>query len=314
MKLSIVIPVYNEVENIQPLCKELRTVLKQSKLDSYEVIFVDDGSTDGTLQTIQKLAGSDAKIKYLSFSRNFGQQAALRAGMAYSQGEAVITMDADLQHPPDLIPQLLEHWAGGKDIVITHRRDTRDTGVFKRLSSALFYRFSNFLMGMDLEYGTADFRLLDRRVISAINKIKERRLFMRAFVKWAGFQAASVEYVPPKRHAGRTKYTFAKMNQLALDGITQFSIRPLRLVTILGIITMVIAFAYGGYALWVHFIGRQTVAGWTSLAIVLTLFFGIQFLVLGIIGEYLGRTFLLSKDWPDYIIRESNIEVDDPTT
>jgi dolichol-phosphate mannosyltransferase len=309
--VSVVVPAYNEDSNLSELCKQITTALAKAKVTAYELLVVNDGSTDDTLPELQRLAKADRHINYISFSRNFGHQAALRAGLAHSHGDAVITMDADLQHPPQLLPELIERWRSGYDIVYTKRQDTADTSVWKRLSSYLFYKLSNFLMGIDLEYGTADFRLLDRRVVKVVNAIQERRLFMRAFIKWAGFRSVSIDYTPAPRFHGSSKYSFSKMQRMALDGITQFSIRPLRLVTLLGAITIGGAFLYAGYVAWVYFGAHRAVAGWSSLMIVVILLFGIQFLVLGIMGEYLGRTFLLAKDWPDYIIDESRSKTDD---
>jgi glycosyltransferase involved in cell wall biosynthesis len=308
MKLSVVVPAFNEEGNLEELCRQVENNLSKAEITQFEILFVNDGSSDGTLAEIKRLAKDDEHIKYVSFSRNFGHQSALRAGLEQSDGDAVISMDADLQHPPELLPKMIQQWIAGNDIVYTLRKDTNETGLVKRVFSTMFYKISNVLMGIELEAGAADFRLLDRRVVTIVNAIPERRLFLRAFIKWAGFRQTSIEYVPAARHSGHSKYSPIKLMRLALDGITQFSIRPLRLITLLGLVTIMVSVVYGCYVAWVHFTTHQIVPGWASLMIVVIVLFGVQFIVLGTMGEYMGRTFLLAKNWPDYIVDETNCE------
>jgi glycosyltransferase involved in cell wall biosynthesis len=308
MKFSVVVPAFNEEGNLEELCRQVEKNLIKAEITHFEILFVNDGSSDGTMAEIKRLAKNDDHIKYVSFSRNFGHQSALRAGLDQSDGDAVISMDADLQHPPELLPEMIQKWRAGNDIVYTLRKDTKETSLVKRLFSSMFYKISNVMMGIELEAGAADFRLLDRRVVAIVNAIPERRLFLRAFIKWAGFRQTSIEYVPAARHSGQSKYSPIKLMRLALDGITQFSIRPLRLITLLGLVTIMISVIYGGYVAWVHFTTHQTVPGWASLMIVVIILFGVQFIVLGTMGEYMGRTFLLAKNWPDYIVDETNCE------
>lgn len=305
-KVSIVLPCFNEQGNIQVITERLTKVLEP--YTDYELIFVDDGSTDNSLPVIKELATTYKKIKYLSFSRNFGHQNALKAGIDYSDGDCVISMDTDLQHPPELIPSMIEKWQEGYDIVYTIRKDTGKSPVFKRLTSGLFYQLLNKISNLEITPGTADFRLMDKQVVDIFKKFNESFLFIRGIVAWMGFNQYGIEYTPASRYSGQTKYSFKSMVFLALEGITSFSVRPLHLATILGLILAGLSIIYGIYAVWLAIFTHRTISGWASV-IVSVLFIGsVQLIILGIIGEYLGKLFIASKRRPNYIVKEKKCE------
>lgn len=303
-KISIVIPCFNEQGNIKVIADQLTTILEQ--YDDYELIFVDDGSIDATLSLIKDLVLQNKRIKYLSLSRNFGQQNALKAGIDYSTGDCLISLDADLQHPPELINTLIQKWQEGYDIVYTIRKDTQIIPLRKRIADIMFYKFMKMISDVDIPIGTADFRLMDSKVIAILKNINEPFLFIRGIIAWVGFKQYAVEYIPKQRFSGATKYTFRNMLRLAISGITAFSIRPLHLATFLGLFLAFICALYALYAIYMVFFSHQTVLGWASV-IVSVLFIGsIQLIILGIIGEYLGKLFIESKKRPNYIIKENN--------
>ena len=303
-KISFVIPVYNEEANIPILYRELTTALAEVPY-SVEFIFVDDGSTDESLILIKQLAKSDSRLFYVELSRNFGHQYALKAGLDLSSGDAVITMDCDMQHPPEIIIELLSKWNEGFDVVYTRRSDDENMSWFKRTSSVMFYQLLNWLSELKLEKGTADFRLVSRNVLNAFRSIKESELFLRGLVKWAGFRQIAVDYKPSQRYAGESKYSFKKMLSFAFRGITSFSVKPLKLVAFVGLFMFIISLILIPYALISYFLG-QTVSGWTSLIISIIFFGSLQLLMLGIIGLYLSKIAIQSKQRPLYFIRETN--------
>ena len=300
-KLSIVAPVYNEEESLPAFLAELRKHLSGC---DYEIILVDDGSTDGSADVMRQ----QPDVKYISFSRNFGHQSALRAGLDHAQGDAVVTLDSDLQHPPSLIPELVRRWEDeGYQIIYTRRQDGATIPLKKRLTASIYYWLLRNLSGLDVDYGSADFRLLDRRVVTVIRN-GEPDLFLRGFIAWAGYRTAAVDYVPEERFAGRSKYSMRMMLALALQGITQYSVKPLRLASWLGFLVAIFGCFYALYALWERFFGTQIVTGWASILIAVLVLGGVQLLVLGIIGEYLGRTFIQTKNRPQYLISDTNIQ------
>ncbi len=304
--LSIVIPFYNETENIIALYESLMEALCDY---NYEVVFVDDGSTDTTLNKIKEIHTQNPYIKYISFSRNFGHQNALKAGLDSAKGDCVISMDADLQHPPELIKKLVSKWQEGFDVVYTIRKDNKKTGFLKKLTSALFYRLIKSFSNTKIHKGAADFRLLDKRVIEEIKAIKENYLFIRGLISWMGFEQTQVEYLSQERFAGKTKYNFRKMWKFAFSGITSFSTKPLQISTIIGFVIAFAAFIYGIYAIIASlFTDINIETGWTSLVVSVLFIGGLQLIMIGIIGEYLGKMFIENKRRPNYIIKESNIE------
>jgi dolichol-phosphate mannosyltransferase len=300
--ISIVVPTYNEEGNIAVLYAELATTLKN---ENFEIIYVNDGSSDASLVNIKELVQLHNNVRYISFSRNFGHQAALRAGLRAAKGQAVISMDADLQHPPKLLPVLLEKWREGYQVVYTIRKDTNDTGFFKRATSSFFYKVLNFLSGLHMEEGAADFRLLDRQIVSLVNDQTEADIFLRGYISWLGFRQVGIDYEPAKRFSGKSKYSLKRLLSLAGKGVTQFSIKPLRLAHVMAFAAFVISFIYLVYAAIVAFTGHG-VPGWLSLVVLFVFMQGVQFLLLGLIGEYLGRTFMQTKNRPEFIIAETN--------
>lgn len=307
-KISIIIPAYNEEGNISLLAKRLTTVSNElSEKYFFEVVFVNDGSTDGTEKVLIQTASAGEIFKYISFSRNFGHQSAIKAGLDHASGDCAITMDADLQHPPELIPEMISKWEDGWEIVYTSRVDNLNNGWFKVITSKLFYALISTISDIKIEKGAADFRLVDRIVINTLTNLDETDFFWRGLIAWVGFKQFKLEYEPQKRYAGQSKYTIKKMAQFAIKGITSFSIKPLRLSLYLGFLVSTLSFSYATYAIFIYFFNNQVVSGWTSLLICTLLIGGIQLIILGIIGEYLGKLFIQSKKRPHYIIRKSNI-------
>lgn len=302
--ISIVVPTYNEEGNVERLFNEVKKELKDIP---FEVIFVNDGSRDNSLKVLKKMAIEQPQAHYIAFSRNFGHQSALRAGLAYARGEAVISMDADLQHPPQLLPKLIEKWHDGYEVVYTVRKDTRETGFFKRFTAKLFYLFMNFLSGLKIEEGAADFRLLDRKVVDVINAQNEPDLFLRGYIQWLGFDQIGIPYQPAKRFSGRSTYTFKKMISLAGKGVTGYSIKPLRLAFFLAGLMVAACIAIAIYAIWMAATGT-TVPGWASMVFIFAFVQAFQFLLLGVIGEYLGRTFMQAKHRPEYIVGDTDLQ------
>lgn len=303
---SIVVPLFNEEECVGELITRLTEVMSEH---DYEIILVNDGSTDGTLGAIQEHALQDSRIKFLSFSRNFGHQMALSAGIDHARGDAVITLDGDLQHPPELIPTLIERWRAGTDVVSTVRVSNRGHRL-KELISSVFYWTLRKLSGVDISAGSADFRLLDRAAADAIRSCNEHFIFIRGLVPWLGFSRESIPYEAAARYGGSSKYLTARMAGFALDGIFSFSVVPLRVISLLGLLTIILGAVYGTYSLLVRIFTNQAVSGWTSLVIVILVFSGTQLLSLGILSEYVGRIYEEVKHRPRYIVsqRSSGLE------
>jgi polyisoprenyl-phosphate glycosyltransferase len=301
--VSIVIPVFNEATNIPAVYQGVVSALEP--VTPFEILFIDDGSTDSSFEILQSLHSKDSRVKVVSFSRNFGHQRAVTAGMDYAQGAAVVVMDADLQHPPELLPSLIARWKEGWDIVYTVRRSTEDAGWFKRFTSACYYRLFHVFTGIVLPANTPDFRLMDRKVVEAFAHIRERARFMRGLTQWVGYRATSIVYDSPARRAGKTKYTFTRMLTLALDGFISFSQIPLHFAIYAGFGLSVFGFLYMVYALYARFVSHAAVSGWTSLIMLIALIGGIQLCILGIIGIYIGRMFEEIKQRPLYLVRET---------
>jgi dolichol-phosphate mannosyltransferase len=272
----------------------------------YRILFIDDGSTDQTLPVLKAEAATNNHIRFISLSRNFGHQNALKAGLDFADGDCVIMMDADLQHPPDLIPILLEKWEGGDDIVYTIRKEQTDLSLLKRKTSAIFYNIINNMSDIELEQGTADFRLMDRKVVDAFKQIREHDLFIRGLVKWMGFSQSGIAYYPAARLSGESKYTIKKMVRFALQGITSFSTKPLYMAAYLGFSFAFLSVLYIPYIVYSFYQGH-TVSGWASILAAIAFFGGLQLMILGIIGLYLGKLFMQSKSRPHYIIKETSL-------
>lgn len=303
-EISIVIPLYNEKDNIPVLYQELIQVIHNLNL-SYQIIFVDDGSKDNSWEIINGLHAADAHVKGISFSRNFGHQSALRAGITFAEGDCIISMDADMQHPPALIKDMVEKWKEGYQIVYTQREKDTDLPLIKRITSTLFYKIINYLSDVHIEDGTADFRLIDRKIADLLKGSEEINIFFRGYISWIGFNQYKLVYTPAKRFAGTTKYNPRKMFNLAMNGITSFSVKPLRFSIIVGITVSLVAFIYALYAVLITVFTEKTIPGWSSILVSVLFLGGIQLIVLGIIGEYLGKLFIQSKHRPDYIINQT---------
>lgn len=309
--ISIVVPAFNEDENLPVLVQRLMDVM--APYGDYEILIVDDGSTDQTRHVLRQLSLTYPMVRFLSFSRNFGHQTALRAGYDHARGQAVISMDADLQHPPELIPLLLSKWQEGYDVVYTVRKPDANLSWFKRATSKNFYQLLRATSELELEDGAADFRLLDRKVVDALKQFKENDLFLRGVISWVGFRQCRVLYEPAARYAGRTKYSLKKMMKLAAMGITSFSTKPLYLSVGLGFLMSAFALLFGAEVLYEKLFTDATVSGWTSIILLMVLIGGMQFIVIGIIGVYLGKTFTEVKQRPAYIIGDTS-EIDETVT
>ncbi len=304
--VSIVLPAFNESENIVRVCSEIDNVFKKLPY-SHEIILVADGCTDNTMETIQELIPNNEHIFFIEFSRNFGHQLALKAGLDHAKGDCVVSMDCDLQHPPELLPELLRKWEEGFEIVYTVRLEDKRLPLAKRISSNLFYKTLNSLSDVELESGSADFRLLDKKVVSVIRNFNENEPFLRGLFKWIGFTQTSVEYTPNSRHFGESKYSVKKMIKFALQGVTSFSIKPLYAATYIGFALSFLSILYIPYVLYAFFTGEE-VSGWASIIITIVFFGGLQLIILGIIGIYIGKMFMQVKNRPNYIIRSTNIK------
>lgn len=302
-ELSIIVPVYNEAGNLPQLTRELEEVVVSLDM-TWEVLFVDDGSTDNSWETIEALHQQNQSVKGLRLSRNFGHQYALLAGLANGTGKALITMDGDLQHPVAMIPELVSEWRHGNLVVHTRRIDPPSLSFFKKLTSRLFYKIFSYLSGVKIESGMADFRLLDRRVVKDILEFKEDGLFFRGIAQWVGYRSATLPYTSNERFSGTSKYSIKKMTRLAWNGITSFSIVPLRLGIFLGFVTSLIAFAEIIYAIAVKVFTDSAVPGWASAISILSFLFGVLFILLGIVGEYIGRILVEVRQRPRYLVAD----------
>ena len=303
-KIDIVVPCYNESENIHVLYNAIKDVFTE-ELASYEfrLIFVNDGSSDQSLLVLQQLSKEDSRVKYLSFSRNFGHQLAVKAGLDYADAPAVISMDGDMQHPPTLIPTLVHKWEEGVQVVATLRTYPAEISKKKRKSSQQFYKLLNLLSDIEIKEGSADFRLLDQSVVEVIRQMKENEPFLRGIVPWVGFNQVYVPYTAQARYSGETKYTLKKMFQLALSGGTSFSVKPLYFAVFLGFFFSLLSVLYVPYVIY-SFLNGSEISGWASLIMTIVFFGGLQLIILGIIGVYIGKIFKQTKERPAYIIQE----------
>lgn len=302
-KVSVVIPMYNEEEVANKSYTKIKDILENLKQYEYEIIFVNDGSKDSTLSILQKIAKENEKVKVLSFSRNFGHQAAVTAGLQYVTGDAIVIMDADLQDPPELIPDMLKLWEEGNEVIYGKRKSREGESAFKLFTAKMFYKTLNALSDVEIPKDTGDFRLVDRKVVDTVNSLPEHNKFLRGLFSWVGYKQAPFEYERKERFAGETKYPLRKMLKLASDGIISFSTKPLKLVGALGMISIVISVILLIYAL-VSFAchSPNLSAGWTSIMVAVTFFAGIQLMSIWIIAEYVGRIYDECKQRPQYIV------------
>lgn len=304
--LSIIIPIYNEAGNIQILFERLSQVIRGMKQDA-EYVFVNDGSRDNSMEIIKTLAQSNPDVRYLDFSRNFGHQVAVAAGLDYCTGECAIIIDADLQDPPELIPELYKKWKDGFEVVYAKRRSREGESFLKKFTAKLFYRTLKRITSIHIPVDTGDFRIIDRKVINVLRKMPEQQKFLRGQISWIGFRQTYIEYDRDERHAGKSGYTYKKMLRFALDGITSFSNLPLRFATITGFVVSGIAFVLILYALYERLVTKNYVPGWASLMLAVLFIGGVQLISIGIIGEYISRMSSNIRNRPLYILRETNL-------
>ncbi len=301
--LSVIVPVYNEEKNIDPFLNRLLEVIKKYQ---YEIIFINDGSTDRTEAIIKGYCQKNKNIKLISFTRNFGHQMALSAGYKFSKGEGVVSIDADLQDPPELIDEMIEKWLMGKKIVYAKRQERQGESFFKLATAKFFYKIINFLSDVPIPQEVGDFRLLDKEVVDYLNNLKEKPEFLRGLVAWPGFETDYIYFKRDKRFFGKTHYSLSKMINLALNGITSFSIKPLRLSTYFGFLVSLSAVLIVVFKSVQHFVFHQGdwLPGWASLFFSIVFLGGVQLIMIGIIGEYLGKIFKEIQNRPNFLIKE----------
>ena len=304
-KLSVIVPMYCEEAVIGECYKRLTNIMKKIDNYNYEIIVVNDGSKDNTLEILEEIAQKDKNVKVISFSRNFGHQAAVTAGLKNVTGDAIVIIDADLQDPPELIPEMLQLWEQGNEVIYAKRKTRKGESAFKLLTAKMFYSTLNALSDVEIPKDTGDFRLVDRKVVDTINQMPEHNKFLRGLFSWVGYKQVPFEYERQERYAGKTKYPLRKMIKLAYDVIISFSTKPLKLVGTLGIISIVISILILIYALLSYAFKLNNLSpGWTSIMVAITFFAGVQLLSIWIMSEYIGRIYDEAKERPQYIINK----------
>lgn len=307
--ISIVFPVFNEESNLDALYSKVKNVCNETS-SCYEFIFVDNGSTDNSLCIIKSLCETDPNVQYLSLSRNFGHQGGLFAGLTHASGDAVITMDADLQHPPELIPEMIALWEEGYQVVYTNKVPSKDTHF--NLQRKLFYRVISKLSGLKVNPGQSDFRLLDKKVLQILINIPEYKKFLRGTVSWLGFRQASLDFQALERNSGTSKFSYKSLLAFAVDGILSFSVAPLRMFVIAGLITATLSLSYTIIVILLvmlrSFHSIVIPPGWSTLAVAISFFGAIQLTAIGILGEYIGRIYDQTKGRPVFIVNEASVK------
>ncbi len=301
--LSIIIPAYNEQEVLGEFYARLTAVLENA-VSEYELIFVNDGSRDGTLPLLEKMSESDSRVVVIDLSRNFGKEIAVSAGIDFARGDAVVIIDADLQDPPELIPELVKQWQNGYDNVYARRVSRDGESIIKKSTSYLFYRFIRSITNIDIPADTGDFRLLSRRAVDSLKQLPERNRFMKGLYAWIGYPAIAVEYRRDPRYAGETKWNYWKLWNFALEGITSFTEVPLKVASYVGGLIAFAAFCYGVYIIIDTILYGNPVAGYPSLIVTILFLGGIQLIFIGVLGEYLSRAFSESKRRPLYFVNK----------
>jgi len=299
--ISVIVPVFNEEDSISPFLEKTLSVLENVSL-SFEILFVNDGSTDRSLTRLLEFSKNDKRLRIINFSRNFGKEAALSAGIDHASGDAIIPIDVDLQDPPELIPTMIEHWRSGYDVVYGLRVSRDSDSIMKRTSANMFYKIFNRLSPLKIPPDAGDFRLIDRRVAEVLKNIPERNRFMKGLFSWVGFKSIPVPYERPVRKSGKTKWSTWRLWNFALDGILSFSTLPLRIWTYIGIFIAIFSFLYGSFIVLRTLIFGVDLPGYASMLTVILFLGGIQLVSVGIIGEYIGRVFIESKNRPLYVI------------
>jgi polyisoprenyl-phosphate glycosyltransferase len=307
IEISIIIPVFNEEHIIPELYSRLTNSTKEISAN-YELLFVNDGSNDHSLTVLKQFAEKDHHIKFISFSRNFGHQIAVSAGLDYSSGQYVVIIDADLQDPPELIPELFKKMKEGYQVVYAKRKSRKGESFLKKSTAKLFYRLLNNITSISIPLDTGDFRIVDRKIIEVLKRMPEQEKFLRGQIAWAGFKQTFIEYDRDERLTGKTGYTYKKMIRLAIDGITAFSNFPLKFASFVGLFVAGIAFILILYSLYGQFILKTNLPGWTSLMLSVLFIGGIQLLCIGVIGEYIGRISSNIRNRPLYIVGEANFQ------
>ncbi len=309
-KISVVVPMYYEEEVVNECYTRLSNVFTGLNKYDYEFIFVNDGSKDKTLELLEKIAVKDKKVKIISFSRNFGHQCAVTAGLKITTGDAVIIIDADMQDPPELIEEMISLWEEGNEVIYAKRKARRGESYFKLFTAKMFYKLLDGLSDVKIPQDTGDFRLADKKVIDVINNLPEHNKFLRGLFSWVGYKQVPIEYERKERFAGKTKYPLKKMLKLAIDGIISFSNKPLKILGIIGIFSIIISFAILIYSLVSYLFKLNSLtAGWTSLMVTITFFSGVQLLSIWLMSEYISRIYDESKGRPQYIIDKTiNVE------
>ena len=305
--LSVVVPIFNEAPNIPELYERLARAASEIT-ENYEFIFVNDGSGDESLEVLMDLAHRDPRVFYIGFSRNFGHQIAVTAGLEASSGRAVVIMDGDLQDPPELVVDLYRKYREGFDVVYAKRRSRKGEGAFKKVTAKIFYRTMKRITSINIPVDTGDFRLMDRKVVDNLNRMGERNKFLRGQIAWLGFKQAAVVYDRDRRKHGKTGYTVGKMLRFAMDGVTRFSDKPLQFVSRLGAVVSLVSFLVILFALYSHYVLNETITGWTSLIISTMFIGGVQLVCIGVIGEYVGRINQNVLNRPLYIVESTNCE------
>lgn len=306
-KISIVIPAHNEEGNVALVHQKIKEVFNGLPYYDFEIIFVNDGSRDNTQEKLEALSEKYSEVKFIEFSRNFGHQPAVKAGMDLAYGNAVISMDGDLQHPPEMIPKMIRKWEEGYDIVFTIRKYPKQISYFKRKTSDFFYKVLSSLSDVNLtKGGGSDFRLMDANAVEVMRSLNEDDLFLRGLTSWMGFKQTGIEFTANERLSGESSYNLKKMVTFAFTGITAFSVKPLSIAAYLGFLFS--GFSVLGYGIYVlySFIAKTEISGWASLIMTIVFFGGLQLIILGIIGIYLGKIFKQVKERPNYIIKNKN--------
>lgn len=307
MKVSVVIPIYNEQENIVPFYNRILKVIEIDSINDYEIIYVNDGSIDDSLKLIVSLSRENEKIKYINFSRNFGHQLAITAGIDLTSGDYIVIMDGDGQDPPELIPELISVAKRGNDVVYAKRTERLGETWFKKFTAKYYYRVLNKLTDVDIPMDTGDFRLISKRVKDVLKKMPEKHKYLRGQIAWMGFSSHYVEFVREVRMSGETKFSLLKMLKFGLDGIVGFSTSPLRFAMIMGFFVSISSICLVFWAIYQYAVG-SVIVGWTSLQVTILFLGGVQLIAIGIIGEYLGRLSDNVKNRPSYIIKDTNIK------
>lgn len=304
--LVVVVPAYNEEEGIEHFHTVLSAELNKLSAYTSSILFVDDGSKDDTFSILKNIAARDRTVSVLKLSRNFGHQAALLAGIDHAEGDVVVTMDADLQHPPAVIPLLLAEYEKGNDVVYTFREEADNLGFFRKFAGALFYRAVNLISDVPIRRNASDFRLMSRRVAELMReRLRERNMFMRGIISWVGFSQSSVRFKADSRFAGSSKYSLSRNIQFAIFGLISFSKKPLRAAAVIGLGCAFFGFAFATVTIVQYFLGFSLEPGWASIVVLLSVFGGIQLFFLGVIGEYIGAIFDEVKSRPQYLVDES---------